>query len=163
MKVSLIKHLKTINSTDLKSGCADGQHHLVVIGIESSDASFHVFYKNQDTPYKVKQISGCNRGITDLEFEASNNECHEILLSSIEEALSQVAIYQEIAKLIDTHAGSIDRKHHLLAAVKIHKSDNYNEMHYHLSNMIKAKESVIENIINAACDMMHAGHFMRYN
>lgn len=163
MKISLMKHLKTVNPSHLKLGCADGNHHLVVVTVESSDAFFQVFYKNQDTPYKVKQTSGGKRDLTEQEFEASNQFCHDLLLDDIQETLSKVEIYNELARLIDAHTGHVSYKHNLLIAVKVHKSDSYNEMHYHLSNMIKATDAVIDKIIVAANHMINGERLIRYN
>ena len=163
MNISLIKHLKTVNPNHLKLGCADGCHHLVVVGVESSDASFHVFYKDQDTPYKVKQISGNKRDLTEEEFESSNSYCHDVLLDAIEKTLSKVEAYRELADLIGAHTGNANCKHNLLLAVKIYKSDSDNEMYYHLSNMTQATENVIENIIKSSNDMIRGERFVCYN
>ncbi|MGP9666533.1 hypothetical protein [Psychrobacter sp. AOP31-A1-22] len=163
MKISLIKHFRNISPGHLKLGCADGCHHLVVVGVESSDASFNVFYKNQDTPYKVKQLSGSTRDLTEEEFESSNSYCHEVLLSTIEKTLAKVDIYQEIADLIESYTGVVNRRHNLLLAVKVYMSDSHNEMHYHLTNMLQTTDEVIENIIKAVCFKIPNDRLVRYN
>lgn len=136
MQITELRHLCTSNRIGVNSGCLDDKHHLLVFSLKSGGACYEIFYKNSDTPYKVKQVAGVRRSVTDDEFFAVGMVCASRLTKEVHKNLAVVSDYVSIASIIADELGFDDADDFLSMAVLMHRSSNTAEMHHHLSEML---------------------------
>ena len=119
--------------------------------------------RDNSVPYRVKQLSGDNRDLTEAEFQARNRLCHDVLLKSINKNLAKVPEYKQVANIIKVHAGNKSSSYRLLMAVKLFNSSDRQEMYYHLSHMLNTTDSVIDAIIASFHARYPETRFLKYN
>lgn len=144
MEITELKHLTTCIDSSNSNRCIDGKHHLFVFSLNTINAVFEVFYKNEDTPYKVKQVTGVSRRVTYDEFYRLNAACRIRLNQEVNNNLSKVLSYVKIAKIVADEVQCNSFEEFLAVAVKLHASTNENDAHYHLSDMLLWDMGLVE-------------------
>lgn len=135
MQITELKHLTMSSRVSTDKGCLDEKHHAFVFLLKNKKSLFEIYYKNSDTPYKVKQVSGVNRRVTDDEFAMVGASCRVRLNQEVNKSLVCNPIYVKIANKVSNHLGFGDFEDFLGVAVKLCDSTTESEMHYHLSEM----------------------------
>lgn len=175
MEITKLKHLTTCIDSSNSNQCIDGKHHIFVFSLKTDSASFEIFYKNEDTPFKVKQIAGVGRRLMDAELSRVNSVCCVMLEEVVNHNLSLVPEYVQIAKIIADELNHNGFGDFLQVAAKLHNSftkveaphnrsnpgfvytrqNNENDAYHHLSEMflwdielLDASEDEVEAVIN---------------
>lgn len=144
MQITELKHLSTCIDLNNGNQCVDGKHHLFVFSLKTGNAGFEVFYKNEDMPYKVKQVAGVSRRVTDAEFSRLNALCRIRLSQEVNNNLILIPEYVHIAKIIASELQATGFEDFLEVAVKLRASTNENDAHFHLSNMLLWEMELVE-------------------
>ena len=128
MKVSILKHLKLRSEGPGKNCFYDGYNHHIVVSIEAADAAYEAHYKNEDYPFKVVQLSGETRLLSEEEFCAASCLSWGSLIESAVAHLENNERCQKIAATLAKEMNSSDWKKYLIFAARLDRCESYNEL-----------------------------------
>lgn len=158
MNVSLLKHVK--QRTDDHFRCIDDHTHTCILKLTASDATFALKFDNISKPAAVKQVSGKDRKLTQVELRSAENFLSEFLYGAIGETLLEDETTVLVAKKITRALGHDSFFKHLILSKKLMVSGERNFMLAEIANAtgldIADPNGLVVDIVNQVEELIKA-------
>lgn len=156
MNVSLLKHVKQRTDNDFR--CIDDHAHTCILKLTAADAIFVLKFDNISKPAAVKQVSGKDRKLTQVELKSAENFLSEFLYGAIGETLLEDETNVLVAKKITRALGHDSFFKHLILSKKLMVSGERNFMLAEVANAtgldIADSNGLVVSIVNQVTEIL---------